>query len=58
VHERLGRPIPVTIITGDTAAERMVEAKRAGFRLLHKPVGPAALRRTTVLMLAEGGQGG
>jgi PAS domain S-box-containing protein len=58
VHERLGRPIPVTIITGDTAAERMVEAKRAGFRLLHKPVGPAELRRTAVLMLAEGPWGG
>jgi hypothetical protein len=36
----------------------MVEAKRAGFRLLHKPVGPAELRRTAVLMLAEGPWGG
>lgn len=39
-----GRPIPVALITGDTAPERLREAKLAGHALLHKPVRPAKLR--------------
>jgi CheY-like chemotaxis protein len=38
IHACLGRPIPATIITGDTAPERLIEARSGGFRLLHKPV--------------------
>ncbi len=39
-----GRPIPAALITGDTAPERLREAKLAGHALLHKPVHPAKLR--------------
>jgi len=39
-----GRPIPAALITGDTAPERLREAKLAGHALLHKPVRPAKLR--------------
>jgi CheY-like chemotaxis protein len=39
-----GRPIPAALITGDTAPERLREAKLAGHTLLHKPVHPAKLR--------------
>jgi signal transduction histidine kinase/ActR/RegA family two-component response regulator len=39
-----GRPVPAALITGDTAPERLREAKLAGHALLHKPVRPAKLR--------------
>ena len=32
------------IVTGDTAAERLREAKASGYQLVHKPVQPAMLR--------------
>lgn len=32
-------PTPALLISGDTAPDRLQEAKRAGIRLLHKPVG-------------------
>lgn len=35
---------PVLIITGDTAPERLREARSSGYPLLHKPVQPAKLR--------------
>jgi DNA-binding response OmpR family regulator len=31
-------------VTGDTAAERLREAKAGGYQLVHKPVQPAMLR--------------
>jgi CheY-like chemotaxis protein len=37
-------PIPAFLITGDIAPERLREASANGFHLLHKPVGPMALR--------------
>jgi two-component system, sensor histidine kinase len=42
----LGAPIPAFVITGDTAPERLREARAGGFLLLHKPVSPMALRTT------------
>ncbi|GEO42997.1 hypothetical protein SAE02_71450 [Skermanella aerolata] len=39
-------PVPAVLMTGDTAPERLEEARRSGCRLLHKPVNPADLRRT------------
>ena len=53
VHACLGRAIPATIVTGDTAPERLAEANRGGFRLLHKPVAPTDLRRAVAGMLRE-----
>lgn len=38
--------IPALLISGDTAPERLREASEGGYHLLHKPVGPAALRAT------------
>jgi signal transduction histidine kinase/CheY-like chemotaxis protein len=40
----LGTDIPAFLISGDTAPERLREASASGFRLLHKPVPPHALR--------------
>ncbi|MBB3267955.1 signal transduction histidine kinase/CheY-like chemotaxis protein [Azospirillum sp. OGB3] len=38
--------VPVVIITGDTAPERLREARAIGCRLLHKPVEPGDLAAT------------
>jgi CheY-like chemotaxis protein len=40
----LMRDIPVILITGDTAPDRIREAYEAGHFLLHKPVNPRHLR--------------
>jgi CheY-like chemotaxis protein len=37
-------PIPACLISGETAPERLREASASGYRLLHKPVHPTALR--------------
>jgi two-component system, sensor histidine kinase len=42
----MGAPIPAFVITGDTAPERLREARAGGFLLLQKPVSPMALRTT------------
>ncbi len=48
VIERLraefGSEIPALIVTGDTAPERLREAKASGHPLMHKPLQPARLR--------------
>ncbi|MEO8813372.1 MAG: hybrid sensor histidine kinase/response regulator [Caulobacteraceae bacterium] len=48
VIERLratcGATIPAMLMTGDTAPERLLEAKASGLALLHKPLSPAKLR--------------
>jgi two-component system, sensor histidine kinase len=44
LKEQLGRDVPALIVTGDTAAERLREAKAGGYQLVHKPVQPAMLR--------------
>lgn len=43
VRKELGVNIPAIIITGDTAPERLREAKESGFDILHKPVKPEDL---------------
>ena len=42
---------PAVLLTGDTAPDRLAEARAAGFALLHKPVDPSALRRTLLELL-------
>jgi PAS domain S-box-containing protein len=42
----VGASVPAFVITGDTAPERLREARAGGFLLLHKPVSPMALRTT------------
>jgi len=44
LRERFGPHLPAALITGDTAPERLREAKTSGIPLLHKPVQPARLR--------------
>jgi signal transduction histidine kinase len=44
LRSAFGAAIPAFLITGDIAAERLHEARASGFHLLHKPVGPMALR--------------
>lgn len=46
IEGHLGHPLPGLIITGDTAPERLQEARDSGRALLHKPVRPARLRAT------------
>jgi len=45
IRSRLKVPVPAIILTGDTAPERLRQAKASGHGLLHKPVQPAALRQ-------------
>ncbi|VAX14614.1 hypothetical protein MNBD_GAMMA24-964 [hydrothermal vent metagenome] len=44
VCRETGKKIPALIITGDTAPERLREAKASGYTLLHKPLQPAQIR--------------
>jgi signal transduction histidine kinase len=44
LHTALERAVPALIVTGDTAPERLREARASGFQLVHKPVPPAKLR--------------
>jgi CheY-like chemotaxis protein len=44
LNEEIGCEIPALIVTGDTAPERLREAKAGGYQLVHKPVQPAMLR--------------
>ena len=50
----LGVPIPAFLISGDTAPERLREASASGYHLLHKPVGPMALRAMLNQLLRGG----
>ncbi|HYD65617.1 PAS domain S-box protein [Azospirillum sp.] len=51
VHSRLAKPVPATVITGDTAPDRLGEVRAGGFTLLHKPVAADELRNTVVEMM-------
>jgi CheY-like chemotaxis protein len=44
LRERLGSAVPAALVTGDTAPERLREAKESGLPLVHKPLQPARLR--------------
>jgi signal transduction histidine kinase/CheY-like chemotaxis protein len=46
LRSALGAQIPAFLISGDTDPELLREAKASGYHLLHKPIGPAALRAT------------
>ena len=46
VHTHMRASVPAAIVTGDTAPERLAEAQAGGYRLLHKPVAAAELRKT------------
>jgi CheY-like chemotaxis protein len=44
INAALGASIPAILISGDTAPERLRDAKDKGYILLHKPVDPMRLR--------------
>ena len=44
LRKACGIQIPATLVSGDTAPERLREARQYGLTLLHKPVRPAKLR--------------
>jgi CheY-like chemotaxis protein len=48
IRELLGESLPALLITGDTAPERLREAKASGLPILHKPVSPSKLYRKLV----------
>ena len=48
-----GRHIPAALVSGDTALERLREARKSGFTLLHKPVRPAKLRALLEHLLGQ-----
>jgi signal transduction histidine kinase len=45
--------VPAFLISGDTAPERLREATASGYRLLHKPVQPMALRAMVSRLLSD-----
>lgn len=51
-----GKSLPALLITGDTAPERLREAKASGIPLMHKPVLPSVLYRKLVEVLADANQ--
>jgi signal transduction histidine kinase len=53
VRALLGITVPALLITGDTAPERLREAKASGLPLLHKPVSPGKLYRKLVELQQE-----
>ncbi|MCK5445993.1 MAG: response regulator [Rhodospirillaceae bacterium] len=53
VRKKLNTIVPAIIITGDTAPERLREAKESGFEILHKPVSPEELLSTVQRTLQE-----
>lgn len=44
LHRELQMHIPALLISGDTAPERLREARSSGYQLMHKPVQPGSLR--------------
>jgi two-component system, sensor histidine kinase len=44
LREKFATAIPAFLISGDTAPERLREARASGYHLLHKPVQPITLR--------------
>jgi len=44
INATTGASIPAILISGDTAPERLLDAKDKGYILLHKPIDPMRLR--------------
>jgi signal transduction histidine kinase/CheY-like chemotaxis protein len=53
IRQALGLAVPATLLTGDTAPERLREAKASGLLLLHKPLQPARLRAALFHLCSE-----
>ncbi len=44
IKEKLNYPIEAIVITGGTATEEILDIKKSGLTVLHKPIKPAKLR--------------
>ena len=55
LRAEFGANLPALLITGDTAPERLREARASDIPLLHKPVSPARLYHRLACMLADKG---
>ena len=53
LRAELGEALPALLITGDTAPERLRDARASGIPLLHKPVAPTQLYNRLVDVLHE-----
>jgi signal transduction histidine kinase/DNA-binding NarL/FixJ family response regulator len=53
IRRRFGTSIPAFLISGDTAPERLREARASGYYLLHKPVLPMTLRSVVSQLLKD-----
>ena len=53
IQSALPARIPAMLISGDTAAELLHEARANGYYLLHKPIQPAKLRSLLNHLLAS-----
>ncbi|HTH15254.1 MAG TPA: ATP-binding protein, partial [Magnetospirillum sp.] len=51
IRSKAGWTIPILVVTGDTAPERIAEVHGSGFTLMHKPVTADALRTTLERLL-------
>jgi len=57
LKHRYGARLPVFLISGDTAPERLRDARASGYHLLHKPVSPVTLRAIVSRLLNKGDSG-
>jgi signal transduction histidine kinase/DNA-binding NarL/FixJ family response regulator len=57
LRAEFGARLPAMLITGDTAPDRLREARAVGVPLLHKPVSPAQLYRRMVSVLDDSAHG-
>lgn len=53
LRAKFGEHLPAILITGDTAPERLRDARAIGITLLHKPVAPSQLYRSLVKVLSD-----
>jgi signal transduction histidine kinase/CheY-like chemotaxis protein len=53
INAALGASIPAILVSGDTAPERLRDAKDRGYILLHKPVDPMRLRAVMQQLLKD-----
>jgi DNA-binding NtrC family response regulator len=53
IQSRFDQALPAMLITGDTAVDRLVEARASGLLLLHNPVPNGKLRAAIVNLIAS-----
>jgi len=56
LRTRFALDVPGILITGDTAPDRLKEARTSGYHLLHKPLQPARLRTLLAYVMGNAGR--